>query len=227
MGELEVSDDRICKIEEMISISGSNEKKIEMIKKFVKNEEGLEGIKELEELARYLKIMKVENYEFDFSLARGLAYYTGTVFETFAKKGKVKGSLAAGGRYDRIIADFLGRKEDVPALGISFGLSAIIDAVGFEENKKTVAQVYVIPIGTLEESVKILVELRKKGVKADIDLMGRGVSKNLNFANFYGIPYVALVGEKELKQKKINLRDMKTGKEKLVTLKDALKIINN
>lgn len=222
---LGISDDRICKIEEMISVKGSNEKKIEMIKKFVRNKEGLEGIKELEELAKFLKIMKVDNCEFDFSLARGLAYYTGTVFEVFAKESKVKSALAAGGRYDRMVADFLGRKEDAPAVGISFGISAIMDAVEFEEKKKSVVQVYVVPIKTTEKSLEIVSELRKKGVKADIDLLERGVSKNLDFANSYGIPFVAIVGEKELKQGKINLRDMKTGNEKLVSVDEALKII--
>ncbi|MFH1239758.1 MAG: histidine--tRNA ligase [Candidatus Diapherotrites archaeon] len=219
--DLGISDDRVCKIEEMISIKGNNSEKLEMIKKFVKNKEGLEGIKELEEIANYLKLMKVDNYEFDFSLARGLAYYTGTVFEVFAKKSKVSGALAAGGRYDRMIAEFLGRKEDVPAVGISFGVSAIMDAVEFAENKKCVTQIYVIPIGTLNESVKIVNELRGKGLKVDVDLMSRGVSKNLNYANSYKIPFVAIIGEKELKQKRINLRDMKTGKEQLVSVKDV------
>ncbi len=221
--DLGISDDRVCKIEEMISIKGSNSEKLEMIKKFVKNDEGLEGIKELEELANYLKLMNVENYEFDFSLARGLAYYTGTVFEVFAKKSKVASALAAGGRYDRMIADFLGRKDDIPALGISFGVSAIMDAVDFKENKKTVVQVYVIPIGTLDESVKIVNELRENGLKVDMDLMSRGVSKNLNYANSYGIPYAAIIGQKELEKKKINLRDMKTGKEELLSLQQVIK----
>ena len=221
--EMGISDDRVCKIEEMVSIKGTNEAKIEMIKKFIKNDEGLQGIKELEELAGFLKLLGVENYEFDFSLARGLAYYTGTVFEVFAVDGKVKGTLAAGGRYDRMIAEFLGKKEDVPAVGISFGLSAIMDAVQFEEKKKSVARVYVIPIKTMEKCVGILNELRGVGVNADIDLMERGISKNLNYANSYGIPYVLIVGEKELAEGKVNLRDMKTGKEELLTLQQAIK----
>jgi len=85
-----------------------------------------------------------------------------------------------------------------------------------------VAQVYVIPIRTQKESLGIVQELRKAGIRADIDIAGRGISKNLDFANSLGIPYVIFVGEDELKSRKLKLRDMKSGKEEALSVKELI-----
>ena len=161
--------------------------------------------------------------EFDISLARGLSYYTGTVMEVFLKNSIVKSSVCAGGRYDDIIGSFLG-KGNYPAVGISFGLDRIYDAYieNRKETQKTVAKVYIAPINTFKESLKIAEELRNENVKVDIDLAGRGPSKNLKYANSLGIPYVLFVGKGELKQKKVKLKNMKTGKEELM---DAAELV--
>jgi len=203
----------------VISIKGSNKEKLNKLKKLIKNSDGLNEVSELLNNLRLLNI----NVDFDPSLARGLSYYTGTVIEVFLKNTKVKSAVCAGGRYDKMIGDFLG-KGDYPAVGISFGLDRIYDAY-IEKNKeakKTVAQLYIIPINTFKESLKIVEELRNEGVKVDIDLAGKGPSKNLKYANSLNIPYVLFIGEEELKQNKVKLRDMKTGKEKLVTAKELV-----
>jgi len=203
----------INKIVKITDTKGNNKTRIDKIKKLIKNSDGL---KEIEELLSLLKVLKV-NVEFDVSLARGLAYYTGTIIEIFLKNGNIKSSVCGGGRYDDMVGSFLG-KGSYPAVGISFGLDRIYDAYieKNQENKKTVTQLYIVPINTLKESMKIAEELRNENIKVDIDLTGKGPSKNLKYANSIGVPYVLFIGEQELKQKKVKLRDMKTGNEKLL-----------
>jgi len=211
----------IQKIEEIISIEGLNESKISKLKEIIKKSDGMD---EIESLLNYLNIINV-GVDFDISLARGLAYYTGTVIEVFLRDSDVKSAVCAGGRYDKMIGSFLGR-GNFPAVGVAFGLDRIYDAYTEKnkEGKKTVTQIFIIPIKTLNESLKICEELRKSGIKADIDLMGKGISKNLEFANSLGIPYVLFIGPDELKQNKVKLRDMKTGEEELFTVKELVSL---
>jgi histidyl-tRNA synthetase len=197
-------------------------KKLSTLKSLINNNEGKEGINELEQLFNYLKILNVKNFEFDISLARGLSYYTGTVFEVFLFKSEISSAIAAGGRYDKMISQFLGTKREFPAVGISFGLDTIIDALRIKEEKKSVVDLYIIPINTLNKSLRIVQDLRKQGIKADIDLLGRGPSKNLSYANSMGIPYVLFVGEEELRKKKFKLKNMKTGEEELINMKGVI-----
>jgi len=216
---------------------GFNKKQIESIFTFVKegvslgklknqlkNEEGQAGLAELEEVFTYLRQLGVKKAKFDVSLARGLAYYTGTVFEVFLKKGKITSSLAAGGRWDEMIGNFLGGNRLVPAVGASFGLVPIIESIKEKQKliEKTPAQVYIIPIKTVKESLAIVQQLREAGVKVDFDLNGRGMSKNLQYANALAIPYAVIVGEQELKQNKVLLRDMQSGDQQLMTVKQLI-----
>lgn len=182
-----------------------------------------EGIKELEELFGYVGS---KNVIFDACLARGLSYYTGTVFEAFLKDSNIDSSVAGGGRYDEMIGNFVGGSRKIAAVGVSFGLSVIMKALDKKESR-SVAKVYVVPIGKIKAGLKIVKELRDAGVNADIDLIGRGVSKNLNYVNSFGIPYVAFVGEKEIKAGKIKLRDMKTGKERMINVKSIVRIVSS
>lgn len=206
-------------IKKITSIKGNNSDKITSIKKIINNSEGLN---EIDELLSLLNILKI-NVELDVSLARGLAYYTGTVIEVYLKNSTVKSGVCGGGRYDKMISSFIG-KGDFPAVGISFGLDRIYDAY-IEKNKmqqKTVTKVYIIPINTFKDSLKIAEELRNENVNVDIDLTGKGPSKNLQYANSLGIPYALFVGENELKQGKVKLKDMKSGKEQLMTAEELV-----
>ena len=126
-----------------------------------------------------------------------------------------------------MIKDFLETEKEYPAVGLAFGLEVIMDAVKLKIKleKKTVTQVYIIPIGTFEKSMKIAQKLRNADIKTDIDLSDKGPSKNLKFAGSLGIPYVIFIGEDELKKNKLKLRDMKTGKEKLLTAEEIIKIL--
>ncbi len=195
------------------------------LKSTLTSQEGQQGIQELEELFSYLKAMNVSTVQFEVSLARGLAYYTGTVFEARLKNGPISSSVAGGGRWDNMIGNFMGGNKEVPAVGVSFGLEPIMDTLRLEQKikNKPSAQVYVIPINTVAESLKIVQELRGNGVSASFSLGKKGVSKNLEYASSLGIPYVVIIGEDELKKKKVLLRDMNDGTEQLLAMKDVVK----
>lgn len=160
-------------------------------------------------------------------LARGLGYYTGTIFEAFSHDPAFDGAVAAGGRWDEMIGDFLESEEPYPASGISFGLEPITELVKDQRDasasqRETVVDVYVVPIALAQEGLQITQRLRQAGLNADVDLVGRGVSDNLKFANAYGIPHVVIVGPNELEQNKVTLRDMNSGEETLLPLEGAI-----
>ena len=181
-----------------------------------------EAIAEIEQLFVYLRNMGFEA-DFDVSLARGLSYYTGTVIEAFLKNSSIKSAVCAGGRYDKMIVSLIGKNE-YAAAGISFGVDRIYDAIikTSKTTEKTTAKVYIIPIKTLDESVQIAQKLRSSGINTDIDLADKGPSKNLEYANSLGIPYVIFVGKKELQDNKLKLRDMKTGKEEMLSFEEII-----
>ncbi|MBT5740096.1 histidine--tRNA ligase, partial [Candidatus Woesearchaeota archaeon] len=194
------------------------------LKKQVTDPTGKEGLDELQELFNYLKQLKIESVKFDVSLARGLAYYTGTVFEVFLKKGKITSSLAGGGRYDNMIGNFMGGGRQVPAVGLSFGLEPIADTLQLQEKIVNAgSQVYIVPIKTISGSLQIARQLREAGITTSFSIGKKGVTKNLQYANALGIPYVIILGPEEVKKNKVLLRNMKTGEESLLTLKQVIK----
>jgi histidyl-tRNA synthetase len=201
----------------------SSKTTLAQLKKLISDEEGKEGLAELQELLLYGRKLGLKTLKFDVSLARGLAYYTGTVFEAFLKKGKIMSSLAGGGRYDNLIGLLGGR--DIPAVGFAFGLEPIMDTLRIEGTKtiKTKSQVYIIPLGTVDESLNVASGLRESGISTDFSMGKKGVSKNLQYANSLGIPYTIIIGENELKKKKVLLRDMETGTETLLSVNDVVK----
>ncbi len=171
----------------------------------------------IEEFLKYLKSFSVKNLIFDLSLARGLDYYTGFVFEISA--GKEIGSIGGGGRYDNMIGTYVA--QEIPATGISLGLERILDILKTKKIK-TKTKVYIVPIKETNRAIEIVEELRKSGITADLDLAGRGIGKNLEYASKMGIPFVVLVGEQEVKLGKVKLRDMQTGEELLLAIEEVV-----
>jgi len=168
---------------------------------------------------KYLEQFGIKNYVFDLSLVRGLDYYTGLVFEIDAGEGL--GSVAGGGRYDELIGAYTGQK--MPATGIALGFERLYEIVKAKSKlKKTSTKVFVVPIGDVDV-LQIVKTLRDSNINSDFDIIGRGISKNLEFASKQEIPYVIFVGKEELKKKKLKLKDMKTGKEQMLALKDLIK----
>ena len=191
----------------------------------VKIKEGLEEIKVLKE---YLIELDIDNYcLFDSSLARGQNYYTGNVFEVYDKELRVTGSIGGGGRYDNMITDFINDGEAYPAVGISFGLTSIFEILKNREDfkDKSSIDIYFIPMGTQIETLRIATEFRRNGYNVEIDMMNRKLKKSLDFANKEKIPYVVIVGEDELNNNQISIKNMFNNNNILLKL-DKINEIN-
>ncbi len=196
------------------------------LSKVITAPEGNAGVAELQELFGYLKAMGADkNVELDLTLVRGQAYYTGTVIEAYLKNSTITSSIAAGGRYDQMIGNFAGGGREIPAVGVSFGITPIMEQMKAQNKleERTPAKVLVIPINVVGEALKIAQELRASGIPADFALGKKGVSKNLEYANALGIKYVAIVGEEELKKKKVLLKEMNSGTEQMLSVKDLVR----
>ncbi|MGB9719614.1 MAG: histidine--tRNA ligase [Candidatus Anstonellales archaeon] len=204
------------KTEEIIKslkVGGSNREKLEFAKKYSK-----EGSGELEEILRYFP-----KAEIDLFLVRGLAYYTGPIFEV--KLSQEIGSVAAGGRYDGLIG--LYGSNDF-ATGISFGVERLVYLIDKKVGKnvrETTTKIFVANVKPefYSYALEVADELRKAGICAEVDLNERNLRKQMEYVNALKIPYAAIVGEKEKKEGKITLRNMETGKEEILSIREALR----
>jgi histidyl-tRNA synthetase len=183
-----------------------------------------EGISELKELSEcLLEVDVLDKTRFNPFLARGLDIYTGTVFEVFLADGSISSSIAGGGRYDKIIGGFLDDGKEYPAVGISFGLDVIYNALSMKKefkNNRSEIDFYIIPLGTGKESLRLAGLLRLSGWSVDIDMTGRRLKKSLDYANKEKIHYVIIYGEDELKSGIIKFKDMEKGEEKTLSMQD-------
>ena len=170
---------------------------------------GKDGFSEMEKLASYLRSMGVKNFVLDLSLARGMDYYTGPVFE--ASCDDIGVSVGGGGRYDKMIGMLSGR--EITATGFSIGIEPIFEIM--KGKVTTSADIFIANIGAEKKVIKIAKKLRKQNKVVRIDLMGRSLKKQLNYANRIGVQKVYIVGKKEVK---VTVKDMKTGKEKKVEI---------
>ncbi|MBI5347590.1 MAG: histidine--tRNA ligase [Candidatus Aenigmarchaeota archaeon] len=205
-------------VEKELSEKGIDSKKISKILKFIESD--LKTVKQyikesVEEINALLKALKPygldKKIKVDMSFVRGLEYYTGLVFEIVSQGP----SIAGGGRYDDLVKQLGG--EEVPATGISIGIERIMDIAKIDA-PKTIVDIYIATVSNVwNEAVKIAKKLRKK-LNVEIDASGRGLSKQLEYAGNKGIKKVIILGEKDLAEKQVTVRDMKTGEEKKIAL---------
>ena len=176
-----------------------------------KNDILAQGIEELNTLENYIeKLGLLEYVQFAPSLARGQEYYTGTVFEVYTKDGSITSSIGGGGRYDKMITDFIDNGNTYPAVGVSFGLNVIYEILKNRDEftEKALTDIFIIPMGTDIECLKIAEELRKAGYKVEVEMKKRKMKKSLEYANEEKIPYVFILGEDELANQCITVKDM-------------------
>ncbi len=188
--------------------------------------EGIKGCEALEDLVKYAGAFGFAEYiEVELSLARGLDYYTGPIFEVFAKGYEEYSSIAGGGRYDEIVELFGG--EPTPATGVSFGVdrvTLILEAKGAFKDLSLGADVYVAPVNedVVLKALEITQGLRQAGISTIVDLMGRRLGKQFEYADKKGIPKVVVVGAKELADMSVTVRDMKTGDQSKVLIEELV-----
>lgn len=231
--ELGLPESIVDRILRFIKIQGSDGEKLEALKALdITNEIFREGIEELETVIDYVKSFGVpeKNYMIDLTIARGLDYYTGTVYETFLDDYPEIGSVCSGGRYDNLAEFYTTQK--LPGVGISIGLTRLfyqLNEAGLLEGDapSTLTKVLVVPMDETcnEYSIKVANILREEGIVSEVHFEEAKVGKKLNYANKLDIPYVILIGEDEIRRQMVSLKDMKTGDQELITIEEAIKTV--
>jgi histidyl-tRNA synthetase len=180
-----------------------------------------DGLKEVNDFSEMLQGNELDFVELDLSLARGLEYYTGTVFEIKADNGP---SIGGGGRFDRLIESYGG--QTTPAVGISFGVSRIFDFLVEKNDKIALEGLFLFGLGIPYGKVISVAEtFRNNGINTEQDLTGKNISKNLDYAQSKGYKYAGIIGENELKTNSITIKDIETGEQKILPISKAISFI--
>ena len=221
------------KILDFIAIEGSNEEIFAQLHDLkIENPVFNEGLEELETVISYIKDYDIPeaNYHVDLKIARGLDYYTATVYETLLNDYPKLGSVCSGGRYENLASYYTDKK--LPGVGLSIGLSRLFyqlnEAKIIKAEKKSLIDLIVIPMdGFLEEGIKLISKLRNKGVKCIVYTEEAKLKKKFKYADSLDIPYTIVLGEDEVKSGKYTLKNMKTGDQDLFELDQIVEKINN
>lgn len=225
-----VSEAGIEKLQPIINMTGSNDDKLNVIADVLKSSEiGLKGVEELRTILRYVKMLNVATeVEIDLTLARGLNYYTGAIFEVKAKD-VVIGSITGGGRYDNLTGVF--GLDGMSGVGISFGADRIYDVLNqldlYPQELLASTQILFATFGENEfnYALNLLKEVRNNGISAEIYPEPVKMKKQMSYADNKAIPYVAIVGETEMAENKVMLKNMVTGEQQLVGIAEVVSIL--
>lgn len=224
-----ISEDGITKLQPLFSLEGNFSDQISSLKSILATSSiGLKGIEELEFIDNAIHTLKLAtaSLELDVTLARGLNYYTGAIFEVSAPEGVTMGSIGGGGRYDDLTSIF--GKPDTSGVGISFGLDRIYLVLEelnlFPETISDATKVLFINFGEKEglACLKAITKLRQRGIKAELYPDAAKMKKQMNHANRRDIPFVVLVGEKELESGSFALKNMATGNQNILDFEALL-----
>ena len=222
-----ISTEAIGKIQPILKLSGTNQEKLNQLKTILASSEiGLKGVEELEIIFNLCKSLKLQTtVELDLTLARGLNYYTGAIFEVKALDVEI-GSITGGGRYDNLTGVF--GMPGVSGVGISFGADRIYDVLNqlnlYPETSEEQTQILFVSFGEKELAycLPCASELRKRGMNVEIYPEPVKMKKQMSYADSKKIPFVAIVGETEMKENKVMLKNMKTGEQKLAGIDDIV-----
>lgn len=225
-----ISDEAIAKLQPIILLSGSNTEKLETLKNVLSASEiGMAGVEESEFILSTLHTMGLQNpIELDLTLARGLNYYTGAIFEVKALDVQI-GSITGGGRYDNLTGVF--GMSGVSGVGISFGADRIFDVLNqldlYPKEAVNGTEVLFINFGAKEAaySMNVLMQVRAAGICAELFPDAAKMKKQMSYANAKNIPFVAIVGENEMTEGKLMLKNMESGDQSLVTANELIAVV--
>lgn len=218
--KLGISEEDALKILDFIGIEGSSSEIIDKLKNMgIENESFIEGVNEIESVAKNIVDFGVpeKNFMIDLKIARGLDYYTGTVYETTLDDYPSVGSVCSGGRYDNLAEHYT--KQKLPGVGISIGLTRLfyqLNQAGLLKDScdDSIAKVLVVPMSEdISKALKTASRLRIEGINTEVYSEKAKIQKKLTYANKLGIPYVVLIGEDEIKSGKLTFKDMKSGEQ--------------
>lgn len=224
--KIEIPSDAINKIMDFIEIEGTTDEKLQKLNELnIKNEEFEKGLYELTQVVKYVRIFGIPeaNFKVDLTIARGLDYYTGTVYETFLNQYRELGSVCSGGRYENL-AEYYTDKQ-LPGVGISIGLTRLFYKLNelqlIKAEKKSIAEVLVVPmVQDLTGPIQIATDLRKKGISTEVYLNDKKLKAKMKYADKLEIPYVIVVGEDEINSGIVKIKNMKTGEEKETSIQN-------
>lgn len=230
--DLEVSNEKIDTIMNFISITGDIEYTISELRNLnIKNDLFELGVNELEEVAKNINLFGVpmENYKIDLTIARGLDYYTGTVYETFLNEYRSLGSVCSGGRYDNLAEYYTDKK--LPGVGISIGLTRLFfqlnDKKIIEAGNKSISKVLIISmVDDFTKSIEVATKLRNAGINTQIYTNNAKIKNQFKYASRLNIPYVIVIGEDEIKENKVSLKNMESGEQVCITVNDAIDLLS-
>ena len=229
--KLELSNGIINKIEEFFKIDGTTDEKLEKLEQLGFNSYIFkEGLQELKEVVKYVRLFNVEekNFTVDLTIARGLDYYTGTVYETNLVGYESIGSICSGGRYENLASYYT--KKNLPGVGISIGLTRLfynLKELGLlNTTKKSISKVGIIPMGSeFEEAVNISNLLRENNIPNEIYKEDSKIKNKFSYANNLEIPYVIIIGQEEKEKGMFTIKNMITGDQNMLSASDILKIL--
>ena len=233
LSKLKISEEVIEKIIDFISIDGTTDEKLSALKSLNTTDTSFtEGVKELSDVVRYIRILGVpeECFTIDLKIARGLDYYTGTVYETFLNDYRNLGSVCSGGRFDNLAEYYTDKK--LPGVGISIGLTRLFyqlsqrDAI--KVDRDSISEVLIVPMDEeyVDECLKIASQLRAININTDMYFENTRIKKKMKYADKWCIPFVIIVGEEEKKTGLYTLKNMSTGEQKKLPIEDIKKSIN-
>jgi histidyl-tRNA synthetase len=223
-----LSEEQIQKLQPIIMLEGTNEQKLETIAEVLKESEtGLKGVEETKYILGFLTSLNNE-IQLDLTLARGLSYYTGAIFEVKALDTPM-GSISGGGRYDNLTGIF--GMPGLSGVGVSFGVDRIYDVLNaldlYPKDSLNTTQVLFINFGEKETAycLPIIAQVRQAGIRAEIFPDSTKMKKQMSYANAKQIPFVVLAGDNEIAAQKVTLKNMETGEQQLVTTEELINAI--
>ena len=229
--DLELNEDQINDIINFIEISGTTEEKIDSLEKLnYTNEIFNEGLEELKQVVKYVKVFGVPDFNFkvDLTIARGLDYYTGTVYETFLNEYRELGSVCSGGRYDNLAEYYTDKK--LPGVGISIGLTRLFyklnELNALKEEQNSIAKVLVVSmVEDNSKALEVATELRSENINAEVYLENKKIKAKFKYADRLAIPYVIVIGEDEIANNTVTLKNMQTGEQETLKIEEVIKKI--
>ena len=224
-----LSDDQIAKLQPIITLEGTNEEKLSVIQGVLADSEtGLKGVEEMRFILEALGSSLKNEIQLDLTLARGLNYYTGAIFEVKALDVQI-GSITGGGRYDNLTGIF--GMPGISGVGISFGVDRIFDVLNaldlYPKDSVTGTQLLFINFGQAETqySLPVVAKARQAGIRTEMYPDAVKMKKQMSYANAKAVPFVALAGENEMQQGKFTLKNMTTGEQQLVTPDELIAVV--
>ena len=222
--KLGLKENDISRIIEFIEIDGSTDEKLQQIEQLkIENETYKKGLNEIKDVIKYIRLFGIpeQNFSLDLTIARGLDYYTGTVYETFLNNYRELGSVCSGGRYENLAENYTNKK--LPGVGISIGLTRLFYKLNelniIKAEKRSVSEILIIPMTeNLQKPIEIANTLRNAGINTEIYLNNKKLKAKMKYADKLQIPYVMVVGEDEINSNILKIKNMETGEEKTIEM---------